>query len=312
MSTQITTAFVKQYRATVFHLSQQKGSRFRDRVRLESQKGESEFFERIGAVTAVVRTTRHSDTPQIDTPHSRRRVTLRDYEWADLIDKPDRLRLLIDPTSDYAKAGMNGMFRAMDDLIIEKALDDAQGGKEGSTAVSLPDTQKLVCSDGSETAGVNLNVATLRRGKKRLDEEEVDEAETRYWAAAASQFESLLSETEVTSSDFNTVKALVQGEVNTFMGFQFIRTQRLSATSASTTFELADGTVGSGGGTAVSGARRNIVWAKMGLLLSLAQDIITRVDERADKSYSTQVFLSQGIGSTRMEEVKVVEVLCVE
>jgi hypothetical protein len=34
--------------------------------------------------------------------------------------------------------------------------------------------------------------------------------------------DSLLAETSVTSADFNTVKALVQGEVNTFLGFRFV------------------------------------------------------------------------------------------
>ena len=33
MSTQITTAFVEQYKSNVFHLAQQKGSRLRDAVR---------------------------------------------------------------------------------------------------------------------------------------------------------------------------------------------------------------------------------------------------------------------------------------
>jgi hypothetical protein len=38
-------------------------------------------------------------------------------------------------------------------------------------------------------------------------------------------------------------------------------------------------------------------------------DMVTRIDERADKSYSTQVFAAMGIGATRLEEDKVVIVL---
>jgi hypothetical protein len=37
----------------------------------------------------------------------------------------------------------------------------------------------------------------------------------------------LLGTTQVTSSDFNTVKALVQGSVDSFMGFKFISSNRL-------------------------------------------------------------------------------------
>ena len=95
MSVQITTAFVEQYKSNVFHLAQQKGSRLRDAVRTETVTGKSHFFERIGSVAAQLRTSRHSDTPRMDTPHSRRKVTMDDYDWADLIDNEDKVRMLI-------------------------------------------------------------------------------------------------------------------------------------------------------------------------------------------------------------------------
>ena len=79
MSTQITTAFVEQYSSNIQMLSQQKGSLLRDKVRLESVTGKNAFFDQVGSVTATVRSTRHSDTPQSDTPHSRRRVSLVYY-----------------------------------------------------------------------------------------------------------------------------------------------------------------------------------------------------------------------------------------
>jgi hypothetical protein len=80
MSVQITTAFVEQYRANVYHLSQQKGSRLRRAVRVETVNGKSAFFEQLGSVQARKRSSRHADTPRMDTPHARRRVTLDDYD----------------------------------------------------------------------------------------------------------------------------------------------------------------------------------------------------------------------------------------
>ncbi len=80
MSTYITDAFVQQYSANIFHLSQQKGSRLRSCVRNESQKGKAAFYDRMASVAAVVRTSRHGDTPQIDTVNSRRMVSMADYE----------------------------------------------------------------------------------------------------------------------------------------------------------------------------------------------------------------------------------------
>jgi hypothetical protein len=69
----ITTAFVQQYSANIQMLSQQMGSLLRDKVRLESVVGKNAFFDQVGSVTAVLKTSRHSDTPQIDTPHCKKK-----------------------------------------------------------------------------------------------------------------------------------------------------------------------------------------------------------------------------------------------
>lgn len=312
MSDQIPTSFVKQFSANVFHLSQQKGSRLAPLVRNETQRGDSAFFDRIGAATATQKTSRHMDTPQIDTPHSRRRVTLVDYVYADLIDSADKIRSLNDPTSDYAMAAMWAMGRAKDDEIISAALGTAYGGVDGSSSVPLGNGQKVVATDGVDTDGVNLNVATLRRAKKTFDANDVDEMIMRHIVISSSQLESLLDETEVTSSDFNTVKALVRGEINTFLGFNFVRSERLDTTDSTTTFTLASGAVGSGSQTLAVGARRCFAWAQDGILLSTGMEVRGRISERDDKNYSTQVFAEMGVGSTRMEEEKVVEILCAE
>ena len=313
MSTQVTTAFVKQFNANIFHLSQQKGSRLRGAVRNVSQKGKSQFFDRLGSVTATKKVSRHGDTPLIDTPHSRRRVTLSDYEHADLIDDADKVKMLIDPASDYAMAFMFAFGRAMDDEIIAAALGNAYGGEEGATTVSLATTQKVAAHDGTTTTGVNLNVRTLRKVKEKFDSNDVDESIPRYMAIGSSQLQSLLAETEVTSSDYANVKALVMGDVDSFLGFKFIRTERLAVSASNITYTVTDGTVGAGSGTiTAANSRRCIAWAKDGLLLSIGSDIKSRISERDDKSYSTQVFMKMCIGSTRLEEEKVVEVICSE
>ena len=86
MSTQITTAFVNQFSANVQMLSQQMGSLLRNAVDTESVNGEKAFFDQVGQAAAVLRTSRHADTPLVETPHTRRMVTMSDYEYADLID----------------------------------------------------------------------------------------------------------------------------------------------------------------------------------------------------------------------------------
>jgi len=60
MSVQITTAFVEQYKGNVEHLVQQKASRLRPAVSVETVVGKNAFFEQIGATNARIRTTRHA------------------------------------------------------------------------------------------------------------------------------------------------------------------------------------------------------------------------------------------------------------
>jgi hypothetical protein len=286
MSTQITTAFVEQYKSNVFHLAQQKGSRLREAVRTETVVGKSHYFERIGSTAALKRTSRHSDTPRVDTPHSRRRVTMDDYDWADLIDNEDKIRMLISPQSEYAQAGAWAMGRAMDDAIIDAASGNAFGGVSGGTTVALPSAQKIV--HGS----AGLTIAKLIEAKEILDANSVDPEEPRCIVVTSKQLSDLLALTQITSSDFNSVKALVQGEIDTFMGFKFIRTERLDTNSSSNRLVLA--------------------FAQSGIGLALGQDINTKISERADKNYATQVFLSMTIGATRIEDEKVVEIECTE
>jgi len=283
MSSNITTAFVQQYSANIQMLSQQMGSLLRDKVRVESVVGKNAFFDQVGSVTAVEKTSRHSDTPQIDTPHARRRVSLADYEFADLIDQQDKVRLLIDPTSSYAQAAAMAMGRAMDDVIITAALGTAFTGETGAT--STANANQIV--HGS----AGLTIAKLRTAKQTLDLGDVDPSIPRHIIVSPKQITDLLGTTEVTSSDFNTVKALANGEVNSFLGFNFIVSNRLALSSTT---------------------RSCIAFAQDGIALGIGKDVNARIDERADKSYATQVYYCMSIGATRMEEAKVVEVQCTE
>lgn len=289
MSQQITTAFVQQYSANVQMLSQQMGSRLRDAVRLETVVGKNAFIDQIGSVTAQLRSSRHADTPQIDTPHQRRRLSIASYEFADLIDDQDKVRMLIDPTSSYAQAAAAAMGRAMDDVIITAALGTANTGETGSGSATLDATANMV---GSASSNDGLTIAKLTEAKRKMDLNDVDPSIPRYIAVGPKQIEDLLGTTQVTSSDFNTIKALVQGDVDTFMGFQFIMTNRLSIDS--------------------NDIRSCFAWAEDGITLGIGKDVQARIDERNDKGYATQVYYCMDIGAVRMEEAKVVKIFCDE
>jgi hypothetical protein len=307
MSSQIPVSFVKQFGQNVWHLAQQKGSKLRNSVRNESVQGDSRFFDRIGSTTAVLKAGRHSDTPQIDSEHSRRMVTLKSYEWADLIDKQDKVRMLIDPTNEYAMAAMWALGRAIDDNIIAAASGSAYGGVDGTTAVVLPTTQKIMGTTGSAASA--LNVFTLRNAAYYFDANNVDVSEQKFFVFNAYQKNALLGETAISSADYNTVKALVQGQIDTFMGFKFIQTEQLVEQVGTLQFSATTGAY-DGSGTNTDGYDKCLAYVKSGICLGIGADMTSKISERADKSYSTQVYASMDIGAARMEEVKVLEVHC--
>jgi len=290
MSSNITTSFVEQYSSNVTMLSQQMGSKLRGSVDVETINGKNAFFDQVGVTSAQLRTSRHGDTPQIDTPHSRRRLSLSDYEWADLVDDTDKVRMLVDPTSSYAKAAAAAMNRSVDDVIITALNASASTGVAGATGVALPATQKFATGQQSD----GLTVAKLLAAKKNLDLNDVDPSLKRYIVCGPQQIADLLAITSVTSSDFNTVKALAMGDVSSFLGFEFITSNRLPFDATNTDDRLI------------------FAYTEDAMKLGIGSDIKANITERADKSYSTQVYYAMSLGSVRMEEKKVFQIPCDE
>ena len=292
MSTEVNKAFVQKFRDSFMHLVQQKGSRLREYVRTNSDVvGKYDHFDRLGSTSAQRITSRHSDTPLISTPHSRRRVSMEDYNWADLIDKADKVRMLADPTSEYMKAGVWAMGRTMDDVIISAMLGNSVTVDENdsSSNVALPAAQKVAVGSG---ALVDMNIGKLRSAKQILDAADVDPDLPRCIVMKSNQFYDLLGDTEVQSSDYNTVKALVACEIDTFMGFKFIRSERLTLDSNNDT--------------------QCVAWIHDGIGLSVGMDVKTEITERSDKNYSTQVYAQMCLGAVRIEDEKVVEIACTD
>lgn len=145
MSFQVPTHFVQAYTTNVEMLLQQRGGKLLPTVMQGSYTGKgAKAVEQIGAVKPVKNLGRHSDTPLISTPADARWVFPNDYEWADLIDDQDRLRMLIDPQSGYVQNGVNAVRRAQDDEILQAFFAAAAPGRF-STTTGWP-TRSEMCS----------------------------------------------------------------------------------------------------------------------------------------------------------------------
>lgn len=294
MSTQVTVNFTELYRNRIDMLVRQRGSRFRQFVTVDDAVvGKRKFTEQVGAGVAVKKTTRHGDTPLTETPHARRAYDLSTYEYADLIDWDDRQKLLIALEGAYAEAASDAMGHAMDDQIVAAATGDSLTGESGGTTttlVSYAGGNHVVLvgdTDFSNGANVNMTVAKARRTHRVLMEADNDMDARKFFAISPVGVQALLNDPEVTSADYNIVKPLASGELVTWMGFTWIPSNRL----------------------ALSGnVRTCFAWVDGGIELGIGVDRNIRVTERPDKSHATQVYAGMVIGSTRLQEAKVVSV----
>lgn len=289
MSIQIPDSYVEQFSAQVHLLAEQRMSRLRNTVRLEPVTGESAAFERVGGIDAPNEIAElHGDTPLNNTPHSRRWAFMKDYDVADLIDKQSRVRLLIDPDSVYTMRHAGTMGRGVDDSIISALGGSAAEGKSGTSTQALPDAQKI--AHGS----TGLTIAKLIQTKEKLDAAEVDEFIPRFFVCGSRQMRDLLEDDKVTSRDFNTVQALVRGEIDTFLGFRFIRSERLVV------------------GTIAANIRECYGYAQTGVVLGVADEPQSVAAPRPDKRMAQQIYTWGTWGGVRMEDVQVVQVACDE
>lgn len=294
MSNTVTESMVVQFGTNYRILGQQMPSRFAGFCQAEPNiVGQSKSVERLGKTDAYDITSRHADTKYVDTPHSRRWLDLQDKGWADLVDELDKIKLLADPTSPYVKLGVAALNRAKDDIILAAARGIA---RTGTSTIALPSGQKIA------EGGTGLTLAKLLSAKEILDAAEVDEeqmtdgqspnmAAQRVIAVSSKQLTNLLGTTEIKSVDYNNVKALAQGQVDTFLGFKFVRTERLAKTGTS---------------------RFVTAWSRGCVAFGWGKDVVTSIDPLPGKNYSVQVYSRESVGAVRVEDEGVVEIACFE
>ena len=285
MSQEIAEAYVKQYSAGIRMLQQQKPSRIMDKVSMDHEvTGDRAFYEQYDATFMTEITNRHGDTEYTDTPHRRRMVTLKPFEVADLVDRLDKRRILNDPINDYTKNFAAAANRKTDDIIMGAFFATANTGVDGGTPVVF-DT----AFDASN--GGNFRDAELIDARELLEAAENDDEQPWYIACSADQRAKLLSASSVTNTDFNVVRALVNGQINTWLGLEFVKSQRAP----------------------LSGTSRSVpIWVKDSMKCAMSQNPTGFMDVLPEKRHSIQVRYELDAGATRMDEKGVVRIIATE
>jgi hypothetical protein len=286
--------FVQEFNNSLDVIARNQTPKLLQTVTLDQTGAEFKYYDRLGDIGVPKKKSRYSDTEWEDPAHSRRRVQPEDYIQHIPLDHSDKLRLAISPESDYAAALVRGMNKAIDLEIVRAATGTVYAGKSGTTQVTFPASQQVAVNfveSGSPTPS-NLTIGKLRRARLLLDQQEaVMDGEPQFLILSASQMNSLLRTTEVTSADYNTVRALVNGSLDTFMGFKFVVSQQLNKTGNN---------------------RSVLAYPKSAIKFCWLDPVKGRIAERADKDYTLQISIMASFGAVRMWEEKVVEILCDE
>ncbi|KKK83961.1 hypothetical protein LCGC14_2788130, partial [marine sediment metagenome] len=247
----------QKFASVLLILSQQMGSKFATRVRNENvASAELAYFDTLAEDDDTAQKTgRHEGTPLSEAIFGRRRVVPRPWTNKKALDKEDLDRMLPDPRNPVAMNQVRSLGRQKDDLLIEAALGSASIGKAGGSSIAFKDDSRSINGDGTVTtlgtlasvqSVADISLAKLLTMMKIFNEEDVDPDIRKYWAVTPKDIEDLLNLTEVGSIDFNTVKALQQGKMETFAGFDFFWINRLTTDAVTGT------------------ANRTIAWAQDG------------------------------------------------
>jgi hypothetical protein len=204
MSVSLSNAFVTLFDAEVKQAYQGKAQLVGAVRARRGVEGSTVKFPKVGRGVATPRIAQTDVTP-LNVGFSQVTLTLADWNAAEYSDIFSQAKVNFDERQELVQVVATAMGRRQDQMILD-AL--AASGTSLTVANSV---------GGSAT---NMNVAKLRESKRLMDASNVP-MDNRHIILHANGLASLLSETSVTSSDFNSVKALVQGEVNTFLGFQF-------------------------------------------------------------------------------------------
>ena len=292
---------VAMYTANVQALITKMGGLLMPYVTQGSYRGEKvQLIDFIGTVEFIERDTPYGDTKLTELEHTSRWISGVEYDCAILVDRLDLLKMIYDPTSPYVDRMREAAARKQDEIIMSKFFATAKTGKTGDTNTAFK-AANIVAHGGTR-----MSVAKLRAMRKMIKKRHLD-LRTRkpYIGVTAEQIDDLLGEVAVGSSDYNSVKPLVDGEVSNFMGFTFVPYED-------------NGTNAGGKGiplfvdTGPVNVRQLPVWVPDGMHFGSWEGLVITINNRPDKNNIKQLHATFTAGAVRTEEDKVFQLQVVE
>ena len=302
MSTELFEHYTTEFSGNWEHLVQQTNSRLENACVMTSFQGKEKSFNQIGTVEGRKITTRNGKTIPQNHPFAKRWIRTEAWDCVYHEDEWDEQLLgeVSSPKSDVVTAHTYAFHRSRDQVTIDALEGTAYIGPSGTDTVSLGAGQKVVVNyvHGGTGSNSGLTLAKMIKAKSILGKNEAygqsgDKSDELIALVSQQQLDDLLANVdEVTNADYAAVKALVDGEVDRFMGFRFIRTELLTLNSS-------------------TDVRTCIFYCKSGIKVA-SNGKSVRFAIRDDLNETLQIRTKWRHGATRMEEEKVVLVYCDE
>lgn len=267
--------------------------------------GNQERIDYMGSQNYAMRqvTARAQKSEPSDVPMYSRWLRVRPYDkttWVDQFD-PILLGNLPNPDSAVAKNHAIAAARQKDIILLNALLGTNYTGAQGTVATTLPTTggvlnvgQVLPVTYGSGGANSGLQLAKLTATSYLMDKADISES-GRVFAYTARELNNLITNVDqVNSVLYNDVRALRDGRIRDFMGFEFKRLELVPFVAGSTTI------------------RSCVAWQKDLLFMGLGQDVQTKMDILPTQSQAVQIYTCLLLDATRVTEQGVVQVNCDE
>jgi hypothetical protein len=279
MSIHLTAAQIQQFDSDVKHAYQGSG-KLRPTVRVKTGVvGNQHKFPTMGKGMATARVPQ-TDVVPMNISHARVAATLADWNAPEYTDIFDQQKVNYEEKQQLATVIASAIGRREDQMLID--IMDAAGATQIATTVG--------------GAGTNLNTAKFRACKKEMDKDGVPQSD-RHIAIHANNLYGLLGDADASTFDKNAIKALVDGEIQKWLGFNIIVIEDRDE-----------------GGLAIPSTRTTLAYhggAMGGVGLAVGIDFRTEINYIAEKtSWLCNGLFSAGAASIDVNGI--VEVLCTE
>lgn len=221
MSVNLSPVAVTEFDSMVKH-AYQNASLLRNAVTVRNNVvGDTYKFRAMGKGTASARGTTSTDVSPMNVAHSLVTATLANYVAPEYTDIFDAAEVNFDEKQELAQTIAGALGRRLDDIVIS-AMDAATPGATvgtGSTALAADDL-------------IDAKVELVKAGVGSND---------LYVAISGAGLAGLLGDEKTSSADYQNVKALVNGEINTFAGFNVIVIEDRTVGGLTTTADVTAG-----------------------------------------------------------------------